>query len=184
MFWESRSENVSSIRARSGRRPRPRKPRDVAALSECRKGFCEVGEVLCDERRFEPFSVVLVEEGHDRPLVAGGEIGEEVLHRREVADVQVEGDAARPERLVGEHDRFGVGKSRVRTDELGAELPELPVPAFLGTLVAETVGEVAPADRFGEDLALVDVHPQHRRRHLRPERHLSPALVLERRTSL
>ncbi len=152
---------------------------DRLALRERREGLAEVAEILLIERRLERTLIALVEAGHDRPLVLLGEGGEEMLHRREVADAEIKRCPARPDHISGEHDHLGVGARRIGPDELDTELPELPVPPLLRAFVAETVGDVAPADRLWEDFPLIDVHPEHRRRHLGPERHLPAPLVLE-----
>ena len=89
-------------------------------------------------------------------------------------------DAGRPEGRVREQDHLGVGAGRVHADQLGPELPELPVPPLLRPLVPEAVVDVVPAERLGQHPGLVHVHPQHGRGQLGPERDRPPALVLER----
>jgi hypothetical protein len=53
-----------------------------------------VGKTPPLERRRESVLVTLIEAGHDHPLVFRGEVGEEMLHWCEVADMEVERDAA------------------------------------------------------------------------------------------
>ncbi len=67
---------------------------DGLALRERRKGLGEVGKTPPLERRRESVLVTLIEAGHDHPLVFRGEVGEEMLHWCEVADMEVERDAA------------------------------------------------------------------------------------------
>ena len=55
----------------------------------------------------------------------------------------------------------------------------LPEPAALLPLVAEELRNREPSDRFLETVGPLRHHPGEGRRHLRPERHLPPALVGE-----
>ncbi len=63
--------------------------------------------------------------------------------------------------------------------KLGAELPEFPEPALLGTFVPETVVEVVEFDWLWCTLEFVDVHPDHWSGEFRTKGHLPVTFVLE-----
>ena len=76
------------------------------------------------------------------------------------------------------HD-LGVGEMARLADQIAVELEVLSKPPPLLPLVAEELRDGEPADRLLEPVGPRRHHPGERRGHLRPQRHLPPALVDE-----
>jgi hypothetical protein len=118
----------------------------------------------------------------------GAEMGAQVFEiplaragRAEAREPQPQlGNADRPQQLVEEHDRLGVGERRVGADRLHADLVELAKAPRLRCLVAEERPPIPEPHRLGKLVhPVLDVGAADRRRALRTQGDAAPALVLE-----
>ena len=84
-----------------------------------------------------------------------------------------------PQQIDGRGDELRIGQRSGLADEVHVDLVVLPQPAPLLTLVAVHLPDREPADRLLERPRPGRHHARQRGRHLRPQRDLPPALVLE-----
>ncbi len=83
------------------------------------------------------------------------------------------------ESVDGHGQHLGIGSDSRLPDDVDVPLEVLPEAAPLLALVSEELGKGEPANGLGKGPAPVAENASQGRCHLRPERHLSPTLVLE-----
>ena len=122
-----------------------------------------------------------VEEVRNRVLcdaVARGEFDPRVAVRG--ADDEIPGDEPEGEhRLDGQRDQLRIGGGPGLADDVHIELVELASPALLRFFVAETLADLEPLERLREMPLMLGDEAGQRGGHLRAQRDIAAALVLE-----
>ena len=87
--------------------------------------------------------------------------------------------AERQHRFDRKGDQLGIGGRPGLAEDIDVELMELAAPALLRLFVAETLADLEPLERLRVIPLMLRHDPRQRGGHLRPQRHVAAALVLE-----